>query len=293
MPQLPMPTAIIRDGTVLEGDSESLVPWWSIAKSVLAAAAMRLSEARALDLEARFEDWPFTIRQLLHNTSGLADSGGPVYHRAVADGDPVWSVEELLARRNARMLIFAPGTDWAYSNIGYLFVRRTVERAAGADLDTALRALVFEPLGLSGTRVASTPEDLAETVWGNPTGYDPRWVYHGLLIGPPTDAVRFLAGLLSGRLVSAASLEAMLSQYRLGGALPGRPWTETGYGLGLMIGAAGDAGRTIGHSGGGPGTVSAVYGFPDLPGRPVAAAFARGTDEGVTEHEVVRLALGG
>jgi len=53
------------------------------------------------------------------------------------------------------------------------------------------------------------------------------------------------------------------------------------------------AGRVIGHSGVGHDTVSALYAFLDLPGRPVVAVFAQGTDEGVTEHEAVRLALGG
>src|SRR5262245_1332348 len=63
-----------------------------------------------------------------------------------------------------------------------------------------------------------------------------RWVYHGLLIGTPRDAVTFLHGLLSGHLLSKASLTAMQHEYRQGGALPGRPWTQGGYGLGLMIG---------------------------------------------------------
>jgi len=50
-------------------------------------------------------------------------------------------------------------------------------------------------------------------------------------------------------------------------------------------------GRAIGHSGVGHDTVSAVYAFPDLPGRSIAAALACGTDEGISEHELVRRAL--
>src|SRR5215831_17688894 len=50
-------------------------------------------------------------------------------------------------------------------------------------------------------------------------------------------------------------------------------------------------GRAIGHSGVGHDTVSSVYAFPDLPGRPIAAAFACGTDEGISKREVVRRAL--
>lgn len=45
---------------------------------------------------------------------------------------------------------------------------------------------------------------------------------------------------------------------------PNRPWETTGYGLGLMIGQMTSAGAAFGHSGAGPGNVSAVYHFSDL-----------------------------
>ena len=83
----------------------------------------------------------------------------------------------------------------------------------------------------------------------------------------------------------------MQAMYLLGGAIPGRPWSEIGYGLGVMMGAMTGAGRAVGHSGVGPDTVSALYWFPDLPGTPVAAVFAQGSDERIVEHEALRLAL--
>lgn len=272
------------------GDRQTPVPWWSIAKSVLAVAVMRLHDQGALNIDDRFDDWPFTVRQLLQHTAGLATYGGPAYHGAVAANAPVWSVEELLTRHDARRLLFSPGEGWAYSNIGYLFVRLLVERATGTDLDTALQTLVFQPLGINRTHVAARPADLNATRWGNPKNYDPRWVYHGLLAGPPTDAVAFLSGVLTGGALSQASLNALLNIHVLEGAPPGRPWVQTGYGLGLMIGSMDGVGRVVGHSGGGPDTVSAVYAFLDLPGRPTTAAFAQGHDEGVVEREAARLA---
>src|SRR5262245_8532042 len=44
---------------------------------------------------------------------------------------------------------------------------------------------------------------------GDPTSYDPRWVFHGRLIGPPTDAAVFPENLLAGKVVSAASFAVM------------------------------------------------------------------------------------
>lgn len=287
-----LPSAIIGNSGNTQSEHTCLVPWWSITKSVLAAAVVRLADLGALRLEATFEDWPFTIRQLLQHTSGLTNYGGPAYQEAVSSGNAVWSVDDLLRRRNARRLLSSPGEKWSYSNIGYLFLRQLIERTTGADLDAGLRQLVFVPLHITHTRIAKTASDIKETFWGNPTNYDPRWVFHGLLIGPPTDAVCFLDGLLAGKLVSAVSLAEMQDERILDlGALPGRPWAKTGYGLGLMIRIMNGVGRVVGHSGIGHDSVSALYAFVDVPERPIVAVFAEGTDEGIVEHEAVRLAL--
>ncbi|MGO9544302.1 MAG: serine hydrolase domain-containing protein [Rhodomicrobium sp.] len=285
-----LPIAIARQSCPTQGEHCALVPWWSITKSVLAVAVLRMAESGSLVLDGRLDDWPFTIRQVLQHTAGLANYGGEVYRHAAANGHPVWTVDELLERRNAKQLLFPPGEGWAYSNIGYLFIRQLIERITGLDLDRALRQLIFSPMGIERTRVAATPGDMAETLWGNLTNYDPRWVYHGLLIGPPADAVEFLKQLLANKFLSEASLSAMQTCRVLGGKLQNRPWEETGYGLGLMIGKMKRGGRVAGHSGVGPDTVSALYAFSDLPGAPIVAAFSQGSDEGVAEFEAVRVA---
>jgi hypothetical protein len=57
-----------------------------------------------------------------------------------------------------------------------------------------------------------------------------------------------------------------------------------------MIGRLDGAGFGVGHSGAGPSSVIAVYHFGDRPLPCTVAAFAQGNDEGVTEHEAVRIA---
>ncbi len=83
----------------------------------------------------------------------------------------------------------------------------------------------------------------------------------------------------------------MLSEYALAEHVEGRPWTRTGYGLGLMIGEVGEAGRVVGHTGGGNASVSALYRFTDISGMPIVAVFGDGTEGSATEWETVRLAL--
>jgi D-alanyl-D-alanine carboxypeptidase len=291
MQQNSLPHAINRGNGPTEGQSVALFPWWSITKSVLAAATLRLADQGLISLDDFYNGRPYTIRQLLQHTAGLNNYGGEPYRAAVAAGDPVWPVAELLARVKAERLIFTPGRDWAYSNVGYIFVRQLIEEKAGLGIGEALRRLLFDPMEIQRTRIAATPEDMKQTFWGNPAGYDPNWVYHGLLIGPPSDAADFLRHLFSGKFLSKGARSAMKTMHALGGSIAGRPWTRIGYGLGLMMGEMGDAGAAFGHSGVGHDCVSSLYCFPELPGSPVVAVFGQGSDEGVTETEAVRLAL--
>lgn len=285
-----LPYAIARGNGSIEGELKALLPWWSITKTVLAAATLRLADQAKFALDDFYHRRPYTIRQMLQHTAGLNNYGGEPYRAAVAAGDPVWPVAEMLTRVNAERLIFAPGEGWAYSNVGYLFVRQLIEETAGLQIDGALRRLVFEPMGIACTRIAQTPDDMTRTFWGNPQGYDPRWVYHGLLIGPPSDAVDFLRQLLSPRFLSEAARTAMKTMHALGDSVAGRPWTRIGYGLGLMMGEMGDAGKVFGHSGASHESVSSLYCFSELSGTPVVAVFGQGTDEGLTEFEAVKLA---
>jgi CubicO group peptidase (beta-lactamase class C family) len=275
------------------GSAFALFPWWSFTKTVLAVAAMRLVEAGKLELDARRPGRRFTLRQLLTHRSGVPNYGKlDAYHQAVARGEDAWSRERLLEAVHAERLDFEPGTGWSYSNVGYLFARDAVEEAAGLSFAEALRELVLDPLGLDRVRLAASRADFAEVFWPHLRAYDPGWVYHGCLIGPPADAARLLHAVLDGELLSRASLAQMIDRFTpLGGALPGRPVTERGYGMGFMIGRMGEAGRVIGHNGAGPGSVNAVCHFPDLRRPVTVAVFTDGEDEGAAEDEALAIAL--
>jgi CubicO group peptidase (beta-lactamase class C family) len=275
------------------GAAFALFPWWSFTKTVLAVAAMRLVELGRLELDTPRAGKPYTLRQLLTHRAGVPNYGKlPAYHQAVARGEDAWSRERLLQAVDADRLDFEPGTGWSYSNVGYLFVCDAIEAAAGLPLAEALRELVLAPAGLDQVRLATERADFAEVFWPHLRTYDPRWVYHGCLIGSPADAVRLLHAILHGELVSEASLAGMLGRFTaLGGGLPGRPVTEQGYGMGFMIGRMGEAGRAIGHNGAGPGSVNTVCCFQDLPTPVSVAVFTDREDEGAPEYEALAIAL--
>jgi D-alanyl-D-alanine carboxypeptidase len=270
---------------------QARVPWWSFTKTALASTALQLVARGRLSLDDRVEGRPYTLHQLLQHRAGVPNYGGLAsYHEAVRRNEKPWAVGQMLDRVAVDRLDFEPGHGWCYSNVGYFFVRQCIEKASGQDIGNALRHLVFDPLGLDSVRLVQTVEDLADTAWGNRNSYDPGWVYHGLLAGTPGDAVRFLHKLMSGDVLPTVLLTQMTTFHPVGGRWPNRPWETTGYGLGLMIGRMKGVGFTMGHSGAGPGSVSAVYHFGDRASPCTVGAFAQGDDEGITEREVVRLA---
>jgi CubicO group peptidase (beta-lactamase class C family) len=173
---------IDADGGPETTADDARVPWWSFTKTALATAALQLVGRGHLRLDERIDRRPFTLRQLLQHRAGVPNYGGlSSYHEAVRRGEKPWEIGELLDRVVADRLDFDPGHDWRYSNVGYLLVRQLIEEAVGRDIDSALRYLVFDGLGLESVKMATSPEDLVDTAWGNRTEYDPGWVYHGLL----------------------------------------------------------------------------------------------------------------
>jgi CubicO group peptidase (beta-lactamase class C family) len=238
-----------------------------------------------LALDAPVAGERYSLRQLLRHEAGLPDYGSlPRYHEDVAAGRPPWPVERLLAEADARRLRYEPGADWAYSNIGYLMVARTIEQACGRTLAEALDRLVFAPAGLTTARLATTPADLAEVRMGAAAGYHPGWVYHGLVTGSVADAARLLRMLTSGALLRPATLAAMLDARPLPrhrSALHPDP----GYGLGLMLHATAPLQHPPGHSGAGPGSRIAVY----ARGQKAAAVWADTESALDPETEAFRL----
>jgi CubicO group peptidase (beta-lactamase class C family) len=281
---------VVEDGGVVAAEGpDGDVPWWSFTKTAIAAAALALVRDGRLQLDSPLAGKPYTLRQLLQHRAGVTNYGRLVaYHEAVARGDDAWPVEELLARTNADRLIFPPGTGWAYSNIGYLHVCRLIEETTGEPLDLALRRLALGPLGIDNTRLAMRREDLSSVNMGVIRTYDPRWVYHGLLIGPLSDATLLLHRVMTGPLLPPDLVSAMLDRHAVhDDGLAGRPWTLPGYGLGLMTGGIIGDRFMAGHTGGGPGSVIAVYHLLERQPPRTVAAFSIGDDQGRVEHRCV------
>ena len=278
-----MQFSLVINGCLVSAEQPAVrVPWWSFSKTVIAATALSLVRDGLVGLDDIVPEGPFTLRQLLRHEAELAD-----YHAAVAQHAAPWPAEEMLQRLDATRLRYTPGTGWRYSNVGYLYVLRLIERVSGLALEQALEQRLFAPLGLPCVRLARTCADLQGVHMGEASAYDPGWVYHGLLVGPLDEAALCLERLLGGDLLPAWLLREMHSARALGGPIAGRPWIAPGYALGLMQGTAQGGQLLSGHTGCGPGSVVAVYRCVQNGKAASCAVFAEGADEGVVEAEAV------
>ena len=285
------------------------LPIYSLTKSMLAAATLRLVERGVLSLDEPigrwFPAWPVlagvTLRQTLNHTGGLPDYGPLAsYHAAVREtpGAP-WPLEQMLAATVGQGLKSAPGQAFGYSNPGYALLKRMLEQVTGKTLGEALRAEVFAPLGLRSARVVEGPVDMRALAPGytamfGPTDagrrdrravYHPGWVAHGLVAATAEDAGRFFDGLFGGALLSRSTLAAMTRLVPVPEAAP--PPHGWGYGLGLMGNTDTPWGPVYGHEGGGPGYSAAAYHAPRCGGHAVTVVALLNTDAGEPARTLV------
>jgi CubicO group peptidase (beta-lactamase class C family) len=84
------------------------------------------------------------IEDLMTHTSGLP-AGGPR-----GSSDPQ-TLAELVTQGAKSELLFEPGTQWNYSNIGINILGRIVELVSHESFEDFLRSRIFEPLGMHDT----------------------------------------------------------------------------------------------------------------------------------------------
>lgn len=275
--------------TGVNGAENALFPWWSFSKTAIAICALTLVDRGKMSLDSLVVGRPYSLRNLLGHTAGIREYGPLLaYQNAVVASGDVWPDEALFRAVNVDDLLFDPGDGWSYSNVGYLIVRRMIEQVTGQDIGAVIHDMICAPLGLTSVKLAQNPDDFRALLWDG-GGYNPAWAFHGCLMGNMADAALVLHSLCNSELLPGNMRDAMFLRRVLPYKTPGRPWVETGYGLGVMMGAVSNVGTAIGHSGCGPFSACSVYHFPDLPTPITVASFCHGPNEAPAENETVRI----
>jgi D-alanyl-D-alanine carboxypeptidase len=272
--------------------ADSLLSIYSVTKMMIAASVLKLVERNLLGLdqavvlvlpEAQLTP-EVTVHHLLNHTSGLADYGGMPEYVADLKRDPTapWSEQAFLDRILAEGAQFAPGRGWAYANVGYLLLRRILERVTGHTFQQVLTDDIFRPLGLRQARVVTTLTEARGLAPGFSTmlsctglledvapRYHPGWVSHGVVAATASEVAIFVDGLLRGKVVGPALVAEMCQGVAVPGSHP--RFTRPTYGLGLMIDPDSAFGQVAGHGGGGPGYAVGAFQFGDVGGRQVTS----------------------
>jgi serine beta-lactamase-like protein LACTB, mitochondrial len=100
------------------------------------------------------KQWPVTLRQLMGHTAGIPNDGG--------DEGPLFAKHcerpvEALPNFAGHSLLFQPGTQYRYSNYGWILVSTAIEAAADQPFLTFMRKQIFDPLGMRETLPDSAP----------------------------------------------------------------------------------------------------------------------------------------
>lgn len=164
---------------------------YSMSKTITAAAVLQLAERGRLRLDepiARYIDWqPYgrqiTIRHLLSHTSGIPNPIplGWVHPTAAHSSfDERATLQSVLAKHPR--LAFAPGTWFAYSNIGYWLCGAIIEQATGAPFTSYVTEHILEPLGIGAGDLSYTIADPATHASGYLEKYSWMNLFKRLLI---------------------------------------------------------------------------------------------------------------
>jgi CubicO group peptidase (beta-lactamase class C family) len=265
--------------------------WASVTKTLTAIAVLQLRDRGLLTLDDPVTRWVpelrgihdpegaverVTLRMLLSHASGFQAPTWP-WDRA-EPWEPfeptAWS--QLVAMMPYQRLEFVPGTRYGYSNPGYIYLARVVEKITGDTWPVYVQKNIWTPLGMHGSYVGATPYHAAAhrshgyRVAGDSfadlgADFDPGiTIPNGGWNAPVGDVARYLAFLAGSRgdartrpdaVLDRRTLEEMWApSVRTGSALP----EFAAVGLGFFS-LEHEGRRIVGHTGDQAGYRSYVY----------------------------------
>jgi CubicO group peptidase (beta-lactamase class C family) len=237
----------------------------SMNKMFTAVAILQLVQAGKVKLTAPLgrylPDYPnrevagkVTIHQLLTHTGGTGDIFGPDFD---AHRKQLRTLADYVELYGKRALEFEPGSQWAYSNYGFILLGAVIERVTGLSYYDYVQAHIYAPARMTGS--GSLPEDqpvpdrsIGYTKPPGATAFVPNTdtlPYRGTSAGggysTVEDLERFADALMANKLLSPDSTKLLIT-----GKVK-EPGARYAYGFEDARDAHGNG--WVGHGGGAPG----------------------------------------
>ena len=248
----------------------------SVSKTYMAVEILQLKEQGKIDLDAPMTKYlpskyakyvkggeRVTVRMLLNHTSGLPDykTTPKFVSQVVLNPTRDFTPEDELKAIDGVNFDYEPGSKYEYKNVNYLLLSLIGDALTG-DHTAWIRKNIFNKLDLKNTYYEGNTRFLdhlylPESYWdvvnvGRPANVTPMQKMTVActkgddgIVCTPVDAVKFLKGLMEGKLLKPESMKEMLDFVK----------DEKGnkrYGLGLIYFDLGGI-PAYGHGGGGLG----------------------------------------
>ena len=227
-------------------DGDTTFELASASKPLTAALVMQLAEAGLLQLDDAAIKWlpqlppvwgAITIRNLLNQTAGIPDYMSQINSTKLLGLDGLTNKQLLQRWETGNRLNFNPGTQIEYSNSNYVLLAEIASSACGTGFGQCLRQRIFEPLGMTHTRVESEDSIRTEVLALN---YALSKKTKGILLkteGPTgiysslNDIALWLQAYQAGKIVSKAGISLMTTP------VLSSPVFESGerYGMGWVL----------------------------------------------------------
>ena len=185
---------VVQDGQLIYGrgygmanlehnvliNTESVFRIGSVSKQFVAAAAAVAAMEGYLDLEDPLQKWipelpdygePLTLRQTLNHTSGLRDYITLMSLKGLRSDDFYTLAELIEIQALQEELNFPSGSEYLYSNSGYVLAAEAVSRAVGKPFRAYAEDVLFGPLQMNHSHFQ---DDHNYIVPLRADGYSPR-----------------------------------------------------------------------------------------------------------------------
>ncbi|QLG93694.1 beta-lactamase family protein [Pseudomonas yamanorum] len=259
----------------------------AISKLITASAALQLVEQNRLALDTPIQDTlkEFYVRSRFHADQSAADrdvtlrrllshqSGLPSEHlRDLRSG---FAMSQMPMRVSGVWLSTPPGTQVAYSNLGYSLVGAAIERSAGQDFEVQLQRSLLKPLEMNQSSFVGSNTEVGNRSQGYQDGTASadaqiRDLAASGLWASPKDLSHYVQMLFAQgnykgkRVLDDASINEMFTQQNVGNVLD----FDCKIGLGWFLAPCGDEPvapgvRTYQHSGAGDDFTAQLTMLPD------------------------------
>lgn len=252
--QLPMETSdIFRIGSVTKTFTSTLV------LQLVDDGMLSLDDTLDMYMQEFPNSDSITIRQLLTHTSGIPEwaEDDELRQEVLENPDQGWTVDKMIEIVGEQPLLFEPGADYSYSNVGYFLLGKVIENASGKSVDENIQERIAVPLGLQNTFMPDGPTFDGDVIHGyeeidgevtDTTGTDAARVVNydlaytaGGMVSTLEDLHIWSKALATGELISEELHREQLPQELQ--EAPGVP-VKSGYGMGVSQNDV-----WIGHSG--------------------------------------------